>query len=427
MIVHFPYPPTDYPPVEIPESNLLGIFEPRESEAVSDVEAAVREAIDAPIGSPEIAKIASGKRSALIIADDYTRQTPVDTIIPVLEEKLRAAGIGEIKILVALGTHREMTDAEQLERFGAGVLDRFPITNHRYKDSGSLVDLGTTSRGTRLLVNRMVVESDLVIGLGQIAPHRIAGFSGGSKIILPGVCGAEAIAHTHWIGGLESGEKMLGFAENPVRNEMNACADRAGLHFIVNAVCDPAGNVIRVVAGDKVDAHLSGCETSRNVFGVRVPAKADIVIADSYPKDIELWQAAKALYAADLMVKPGGVVILVSPCVEGVSRAHPLILERGYKSEKQTLAEVDSGTLANLSVASHCLRVGRLIKDKATAILVTKGISRADQEHLGFVSAETAQQALGRAFDIVGRSATVAVLRHGGEALPVTEFESLKA
>jgi len=174
-----------------------------------------------------------------------------------------------------------------------------------------------------------------------------------------------------------------------------------------------------MVAGDMIQAHLAGCEIAREVFGVPVPEQADIVIADSFPKDIELWQAAKALYAADLMVKPGGVVILVSPCVEGVSRAHPLILERGYTSEDETLCEVESGQLTNLSVASHCLRVGRLIKDKATGIMVRNGIGREDQEHLGFIPADTPQEALMQAFEIAGGNAKVAVLRHGGEALPV--------
>lgn len=419
MRVTFPYDQDDFPPVDIPDDSFLGVFEPKASEPVADARACVVDAIENPIGCATIEELARGKRTALIISDDYTRQTPVDVIIPILEQKLRVAGIERIRILVALGTHRAMTEQEKLARFGADVCARFEIIDHEYANPDALVDMGTTARGTHFLVNRLALEADLVIGLGQIAPHRIAGYSGGSKIVLPGICGAEGIAHTHWIGGTEDGEKMLGFAENPVRDEMNACAAMAGLRFIVNAICDPEGRLIGMVAGDVVQAHLAGCELAREVFGVSVPEQADIVIADSFPKDIELWQAAKALYAADLMVKPGGVVILVSPCVEGVSRAHPLILERGYTSEDQTLCEVESGQLTNLSVASHCLRVGRLIKDKATGIMVRNGIPRADQQRLGFICADTPQEALMQAFDLVGENATVAVLRHGGEALPV--------
>lgn len=435
MRITFPYNQTEFPPVDVPDQNLLGVFEPRAFEPVADVRACVIEAIEKPIGSSTIEEVARGKRTALIISDDYTRQTPVDLIIPILEEKLKSAGIEEIRILVALGTHRAMTKEEKLARFGADICSRFEIINHEYKNADALATLqrwdcnsrpGTGHRpktdclaDAEFHVNKAVLEADLVIGLGQIAPHRIAGYSGGAKIVLPGIAGAEGIARTHWIGGKEDGEKMLGFAENPVRDEMNECASLAGLRFIVNAICDPEGKLIGIVAGDMIQAHLKGCELAREVFGVRVPEQADIVIADSFPKDIELWQAAKALYAADLMVKTGGVVILVSPCVEGVSRAHPLILERGYTSEEQTICEVDSGELTNLSVASHCLRVGRLIKDKATGIMVRNGISREDQVHLGFIPADTPQEALKQAFGLVGKNATVAVLRHGGEALPV--------
>jgi nickel-dependent lactate racemase len=419
MRIIFPYNQSDFPPVNVPDENLLGVFEPKACEPVADTRACVIDAIEHPTGCPTIEELARGKRTALIISDDYTRQTPVDVIIPILERKLKAAGIERIRVLVALGTHRAMTEQEKLARFGAGICARFEIIDHEYRNLDTLADMGTTARGTRFLVNKAALEADLVIGLGQIAPHRIAGFSGGSKIVLPGICGAEGIAHTHWIGGKEDSEKMLGFAENPVREEMNACAAMVGLRFIVNAICDPEGRLIGMVAGDMIQAHLAGCELAREVFGVSVPEQADIVIADSFPKDIELWQAAKALYAADLMVKPGGVVILVSPCVEGVSRAHPLILERGYTSEDQTLCEVESGQLTNLSVASHCLRVGRLIKDKAKGIMVRNGIGRADQQRLGFLSADSPQDALMQAFEIAGENATVAVLRHGGEALPV--------
>lgn len=418
MIVKFPYG-DQFPPIDIPDRNLMGVFEPRSFPEAEDIETCIRSAIDKPIASPKLAEIARGKKTAVIVSDDYTRQTPVHIIIPIIERELISAGVEKIRIIVALGTHREMTEAEKLARFGQDICERFDIINHQYKDAENLVDLGTSPRGTHFLINKYVVEADLVIGLGQIAPHRIAGYSGGAKIILPGVCGAQGIAHTHWIGGSEDGEKMLGFAENPVREEMNECARRAGLAFIVNVVCDPAGRLIDAVSGDMAQAFLKGCDIAHEVFGVKVPHQADIVIADSYPKDIELWQAAKALYAADLMLKKGGLLILVSPCTEGVSQAHPHILERGYTTEQQTLCDIESGALTSKSVASHCLRVGRLIKDKATCIMVKNGIPRADQEHLGFIPADTPQEALEKAFEIAGEGASVAVLRHGGEALPV--------
>jgi nickel-dependent lactate racemase len=419
MRIDFPYP--GFEPVEVPDEQLLGIYEPRSPNSCPDAAGRIAEALESPIGCPKVKELARGAKSVLIISDDYTRQTPVREIIPLLASSLADAGVDRqnIRILVALGTHRPMTESEKLAKFGEDICHRYQIINHDWQDEENLVSVGHTSSGTEVKVNRLLVESDLVIGLGQVVPHRIAGYSGGAKIVLPGVCGAAASAYTHWAGGLLPGEQVLGICDNPIRREMNEAGSLAGLRFIVNAVCDPEGRPVDVFAGDPVEAHQRASELAREVFGVKVPEPADIVIVDSFPKDIELWQAAKALYSGEIMVKPGGVIILVSPCTEGVSRSHPLILERGYRSEAQTMEEVRSGKLTNMLVASHCLRVGRLIRDRATGILVSTGISPSDALHLGFIPAATAQEALAIALGKLGCDAKISVLKHGGEALPV--------
>ncbi len=419
MRLSFPY--SEYQPIEIPDYNVVGVFEAHESNPVPEVTSETALSLASPVASSRLSQLASGKKKALIITDDYTRQTPLMDIIPVVARELAAAGLQDkdIRILVALGTHRPTTDAERISRFGASICSRFEIIDHDWKNNSALVSIGKTASGAEIRINKLLLECDLIVGIGQIAPHRIAGFSGGSKIIVPGVCGPEAVAHTHWMGGVIPGEKILGVAENAVRSEMDDIALRAGLAFIINAVCDPKGRVVRIVSGNPIFAHRRGCEIARQVFGANVPEKCDIVIADSHPKDIELWQAAKALYSAELIVKRGGVVILVTLCPEGVSRSHPLILERGYKSEAETMEDVRTGKLSNMIVASHCLRVGRIIKDKATGILVSKGISQHETEHLGFIYAQDPAQALDKALQIAGKDATIGVLRNGGEALPL--------
>jgi lactate racemase len=417
--VEFPYPEVE--PVDIPDANLLGVFRAPEQIPVPDVPTCIEAALAEPIGGPALSELAIGRKNAVIIADDHTRDTPVRDIIPAVTRQLKSGGMARtsIKILVALGTHRPMTREEKLAKFGPDICRDFEIIDHDWRDDDALIDVGATSGGARVRINPIAVQADLLIGLGQITPHRVAGFSGGSKIILPGICGAEATAHTHWIGGKLPGDQMLGVVDNPVRSKMNEAARLAGLAFIINAICDTKGGTIAIVAGDPVEAHRRSAEIARETLAVRIPRQADIVLVDSYPKDIELWQAAKAMYAADLAVRPRGALILVSPCREGVSSSHPLILERGYKSEIETLDDVKSGRLTDLMVASHCLRMGRLIRDKATGILVSSGISRQDTEHLGFVYASTPTEALRKAFDIVGKKASVAVLQHGSEVLPV--------
>ena len=404
------------PAFEVPDGNLIGVYQPPCPEAAADPMAMIRRAIENPIGSASVRELAGECKRILIITDDNTRKTPVRDILSVLIPEL---GTGkDITILIALGTHRFMTDQEMQSKFG-DLIGRFRIVNHEWQNEDQLADFGTTDEGTPIRVNKAVLEADLVIGIGQVVPHRIAGFSGGGKIIQPGICGRETTAETHWRSAMFPGSEILGIADNPVRLEIERVAQKAGLRFIINAVCSTDGGLIGVFAGHPVAAHRAGAELSKQVYGIRIPEPADIMVIDSYPMDIELWQGAKALYAGELAVKKGGVAILISPCPEGVSRTHHLILEEGYRHSWETIDLVQSGRIKDKIVAAHLVRVGRVIRDNGIGILVSQGISQADTERLGFRYAATPQEALDMAFEIKGATASALVIRQGGTALPI--------
>jgi nickel-dependent lactate racemase len=159
------------------------------------------------------------------------------------------------------------------------------------------------------------------------------------------------------------------------------------------------------------------------VYRSTLPSEADIVIADSHPFDSDLWVASKGIYASELAVKQGGVVILVSPCLAGVSPSHPEVLEAGYHTFQEVDREVRSGRMNKLTVAAHLVHVGRVIKERAKGILVTRGISREDAEKLGLEHADEPQDALEMAMSICGQDAHVAILQRGSEILPVIEEE----
>lgn len=420
MRVDFPYY-RGIPPIEIPDDNLLGVYQPSPISPQCAPDQLIREAFFNPIGIGSVRECASGSESALIITDDNTRKTPVKAILPVLIPELEAAGIprDRITILIALGTHRPMTESEMLAKFGKDILSGFQVINHEWRNEERLADYGVTSAGTPINVNRLVEESDYIFGIGQIVPHRIAGFSGGGKIIQPGICGEATTAATHWRSALFPGSEVLGVADNPVRLEIEEVARRVGLNAVANAVCDPDGRLIGMFVGDPVAAHRAGAKLASEVYGIAIPEPADILIIDSYPMDIELWQGAKALYAGELAVKKGGVAILVSPCPEGVSRTHHLILQEGYRPSKETVALVENGRIEDKIVAAHLVRVGRVIKDNGTGILVSPGINRTDTEKLGFRYAANPQEALNLAVQVQGKQALVAVIKQGGTALPL--------
>jgi nickel-dependent lactate racemase len=415
---------TDAPSVDIPIKNLIGVFAPKSVVDKQPSAAIVRAGIENPIESPRLAELAQSSKHVLILVDDNTRTTPVKEILPLLVAELEKGGIStdHIELLVALGTHRPMSPAEQEKKFGRDICRVFPIHMHRWNNPAELQNLGQTDQGTVIEINRRLLEADLVIGVGQIVPHRVAGYSGGSKIVQPGVCGAITTGQTHWLSAQFRGDEIMGKAENPVRTEMDLVAQQANLHFIVNAVMDQSDSIVALVCGDPIAAFRKGALLSRDIFGVQLPQRGDIVITDSYPADLEMWQASKGIYAADLAVKPNGVIVMISPCPEGVCAEHPDVLKYGYRTSQEVKQLVQAGEIQDLTLAAHLIHVGQVIREKARGILVSPGISKSVGKKLGFISAASLQIALEEALAMTRSQAGVLVLQHAGHILPLNDY-----
>jgi nickel-dependent lactate racemase len=420
MRLVFPY--SFVQPLDLPDSSLLGVLKPleRPERTQSDRELIIR-AIANPIGAPRIGEMARGKRSILVLVDDYTRTTPVHSILPEVLAELRSSGIRkkDIRILIASGTHRPMTREEKERRFGAEVMTEYSVLDHRHDDYGQLRQLPTTKLGTEVWVNKAVTESDFVIGIGHIVPHRVAGFSGGGKIVQPGVCGAITTGQTHWLSAKFDGAQIMGKIDNPVRDEIDKVANTAGLSYIVNAILDGKGKIADLVCGHPVEAFRAGAVMAREIYGISLEEPADIVVADAFPTDMEMWQASKGIYASDLALKKGGVLILVTPCAEGVSAEFPQLSRIGYKTYHEVEAMLGSGELTDLTLAAHLVHVGRVVREKARCILVSAGIDAETTARLGFTYARTPQEALTIARQIKGEGASIVALQNGGEIMPI--------
>jgi nickel-dependent lactate racemase len=421
MRISFPYP--DMGPLEIPGENLLGIFSPSTVEVEESEEQIINKALSHPIGSAPLSQILRGVQKVLIVVDDYTRTTPVQKILPRLIKELDNAGVKKsgVKIMVALGTHRPMTEEEIVWKFGPELPKQYPILNHQWWDISQQINLGETEKGTPIHVNRVIKEVDFVIGIGQIVPHRVTGFSGGGNIVQPGICGEETTGKTHWLSAQFKGREILGKIENPVKKEVERIAEKAGLRWIINTIQDGTGRLIDAVAGDPILAYRKGADRSLQVYRAELSQDADIVVADSHPYDSELWLASKGIYASELAIKQGGVVILVSPCPEGVSPSHPEVLEFGYQTFETVDQWIRQGKIKKITAAAHLVHVGRVVKERARGIMVCPGISKEEKEKLGFNHAEDPQEALEMAFSLSGKDSKVAVLQRGGEILPIVQ------
>jgi lactate racemase len=419
--MRIPFSYSDVAPIEIPERNFSSSLIPREVEPPQSVDKLVEDALDHPIGADPLQKLVTASTKVLLLVDDITRQTPAAALLPGIFRRLESAGVarGKIIILIAAGTHSHMTQEELGRKLGPETLQTYQASLHHWREENQLRRIGETADGTPIRVNRMLAEADLMIGVGQIVPHRVMGFTGGSSIVQPGVSGPEITGHTHWLSALYPGAEIMGFADNPVRREVEQIAKQAGLRFIVNVVMDGRERVIHVVAGDPIAAHHKGAAYSRSIYGAVQSEPADVVVAESYPADYDLWQAAKGIYSSELAVKQGGVVVLVTKCFHGVSSEHPEVERLGYRPVEDIKAMVAAKEITDLVAAAHLAHVGRVIRDRAKAIMVSEGIPVDVQRRIGFQPARSPQQALQMAFELAGNAAKVVALQQGGHVLPL--------
>jgi nickel-dependent lactate racemase len=361
-----------------------------------------------------------GKQRVLIVTDDFTRQTPLKKILPALGGQLRLAGISDsqVKILIASGTHRSMSKAELRNKLGPQILSRFKVYQHRWDDSRMLASLNPAAGGRGICVNKLIPQADFIIGVGSILPHATCGFSGGGKIILPGVCARQSLEEMHWKALDFRMRDILGVYDNPMRRLIDAAAREAGLKFIVNTVIDNRNRVAAFVCGDPERAHRKGAQISRRIFGRRFSAAADIVVADARPMDVDLRQAIKAVAAADLIVKDNGVIILLARCPEGVSAQFPEFEKYGFSDAEGLKKKVEEGKIKGKLMAYTLIAIGRVLK-KAKVILVSRGIPRQTALKMGFLWQGSLREALKEARGLAGKGTKVVYLKRACEALPL--------
>jgi nickel-dependent lactate racemase len=420
MRIDFPY--DGIPSLEIGEGNLLGVYGPNSYETDLDEGATIATGLSDPIGSPPLKEVARKAKRVLLLVDDSTRTTPAYKILPLLLSEFREIGIGnrDISILIAQGTHRKMDLEEKKKKLGQEVLDQITVFDHAWNDVESLQYIGTTLSGIPVWINKLAREHDFIMGIGHIVPHSEAGFSGGAKIVQHGICGRITTEGTHWISPSYETSELMGKVDGPVRREIEAVSQVVGLNYIVNVVQDRTGRIVGLFSGDPIAAFRRGCALSLKIYAVGIPRTADIVVIDSYPCDTDFWVAAKAFFAASLAVRAGGVIILVTPCPEGISSEHPEILNYRFMPFTDVQRLVDRGSLRNDRIgAAFLATVGNIIHRKAKCIIVSNGIDPGISHRMGLLAVTTPQEGLYRAFEMLGTDASVTVLRQGGEIMPV--------
>lgn len=409
--------------IAVPQPNIIFDISPRDVPSVADYGEAIGKALTNPIGAPPLHRVVRPGQKVVIISDDNTRHTPTKEIVPLLLNELNKAGVpdSDIRIVVSSGTHRPMTKQEIDEKYGEPVLSRVPVLPHNYQDPDELVDYGLTKRGTRILVDRHVIEADVRIAVGNIVPHHPAGWSGGAKSVLPGIGGKETVAQLHFLG---SRYPALGNIDSEMRREMEDFAEKIGLDFIVNTILNREGRLVDVVAGHFIAAHRKGVEKSREVYGLTIPELADMTISSTSPVDFDFFQGDKGITSAELATRIGGEIVLVSGCLEGISPAHPELADYVGRMNSNEIWDLihneqppDPLTCAEAIVIND-------IKDKMGITVVTEGLSPELCGQLGFRHVwprelgEYIEQRLSQAPDL-----KIGIMRHSAEVLPLLELK----
>ncbi len=410
----------------IPEANYVETVSPRSVQPFSDEDAAIEAALDNPIGSARLEEIAKPEDRVAIVVDDYTRPTPVARILPHLLDRLHDVGIPEdqVAIVFALGTHRAMTAEEIAAKLGSGPASNYRVVNTSVHGDGDYAYFGTSAMGIPIWLLEEVAKVDLRVGIGSIVPHCDVGYSGGGKILLPGVCAAQTVALNH-IKGLDfRGRNLLGAPTTIICQDIEDAISRIGLHFIVNAITTAEGPIYALVCGDYTKAHRAGIPFARDVYGVPTRQRVDITICSAYPGDVDFIQVSKAIWSGDKMTRPGGDLVVVTPCTEGVGpyTALPSLMaqDRHLLEQRIRSGEIEAdmmGVMAALAVRIN--RIGERLRIR----MVTEGLSPAVAREMGLLLYTSVEDALSDALSRQGQEATISVMTHGGYTFPMVVGE----
>ena len=352
-----------YKECEIPDKNVLGILEMEHIDAHTNPQKLIREKLESPTGSPSLRDLLEKKNpeNIVIIVSDITRPGPFALMLETLLKEMLSYEIpsNRIKGIIANGTHRKMTESEMRYHYGDWAVDNFSIENHDCR-ADDLVNLGKMASGNELLINKKVAEADFLITIGVISPHYFAGFSGGRKSILPGICGYETIRHNH--SNIIHNYATLGkLTDNKIHLEMAEAAAIVGVDFTLQAVLNHKKKLVQCFAGALDDAFFKGVKFFIEHNSVKYSQKADalIVSVGGYPKDINFYQSQKALNSTFELVKEGGTLILLAECQENIGQKE---MEKQLRNAR-TIDDLFLVDQKDIQIGGHrAFATGRLLK-----------------------------------------------------------------
>jgi nickel-dependent lactate racemase len=407
--------------VELPDDRVVGPLAIRPAAPLDNPDEAAAQALQNPIGSRPLAELARGRKNACILVCDITRPVPNRLILPPILRTLHEQGIArrDILILIATGLHRPNEGAELEEMLGLDIVAGYRVENHHGKVKEEHDFLGVTPNGVPVWLDSRYLRADLKITTGLIEPHLMAGYSGGRKVICPGIAGLETVKVWHGPRFLEHPRADCGIVEgNPVHEENTRIALMAGCDFIVNVCLDGQRRITWVGAGDMIQAWQHGVRFIERVVKVPVTEPLDIVITScaGYPLDTTWYQAIKGLTGALPIVKQGGTIIMAASLSEGLGSPdfQRLLAENpDLKLFKQRILGKDYFVMDQWQLEELAKVV-----ERCRVKVVSDGVSPETLRRCFVEPAGTVEQALQDSLAEYGPQSKIAVIPKGPYVLP---------
>ena len=383
----------------------------------------VLDALEHPVDSPRLRTLAEGKRKIVIVTSDHTRAVPSKITLPLLLKEIRSGNPdADITILIATGLHRPTTEEEQRRMFGDEIVDHEKIAINNAFAPEQFVELCTLPSGAVFQVNRLAAECDLLVTEGFVEPHFFAGFSGGRKSILPGICSERTVNENHSYKAVSHPRSNSGMLkDNPIHADMLCAAKAVNVQFIFNVALDGEKKIVAAWAGDLEKAHEAGVAFIRQWSQCPV-VTGDIVVTSNggYPLDQNLYQSPKAMATAEACAGEDGVIIMCCSCCDGMGGAHfGQLIQRGTPDEiDRYLSSIPpEKTIPEQWCTQVCVRVLR----KHPVILVTTFLNHDEVRKANMIPASTLDEALEIAYRLKGKQASVVVIPDGVSVLTVKE------
>lgn len=402
--------------LEIPDTNVICYGAPRSIKGVKNLEEEIKKALENPIESPGFSELIKADSRVCLLIDDITRITPTNRILPVIVERVSAAGIPDkrMKLIIAGGIHRVMSSEEIEKKVGLEMASRLQPSFHDSLSEDNLAYVGRSSRGTPIWINKHVTESDLIIGIGSILLHPFAGYSGGAKIILPGITGRQTTIHNH---NIISENCIPGRSENPIRLDMEEVARKVGLKFKIDVVMNAENDVVGVFAGDFVAEYRRAVELYNQIYEVQISEKADIVLTTTLPKRITFTHGVfLPMFSMAAITKPGGTIIIGCPADEGITHSG-----KGYEDDiraRLTQEQIRMRAKENKIFEASTLTNLARVREKFHFVIVSEKLHSKDMIAMGFNLERSMKDAIRAALLRHGEKSRIAIIPYGFSTLP---------